>query len=161
MIILKIFVVSDTHGRINLFVNYAKTLEKPDLIIHLGDNVEDAYEIGKVMGVEVIVVKGNCDFVSNSIDSEKLLIIKGKRIFITHGHRYSVKYGVSEIYNKGKEVNADLVLFGHTHSPFIINEKCGIIIMNPGSPTLPRGNSSYSFGVVEINEKLTTKIIEF
>lgn len=161
MIMLRIFVVSDTHGRINLFVNYAKTLEKPDLIIHLGDNVEDAYEIEKEMGVETIVVKGNCDFVSNNIDSEKLLIIKDKKIFMTHGHRYNVKYGVSEIFQKAKEVNADLVLFGHTHSPFIKNEECGIIIMNPGSPTLPREFSGYSFGIVEIKDKIKIEIVEF
>lgn len=158
---LRIFVVSDTHGRINLFVNYAKTLEKPDLIIHLGDNVEDAYEIEKEMNVETIVVKGNCDFVSNAIDSEKLLIIEDKRIFITHGHRYNVKYDVSAILHRAKEVNADLVLFGHTHSPFIENEKYDIIIMNPGSPTLPRGLNNYSFGIIEVGEKIETKIIEF
>lgn len=158
---MRIFVVSDTHGRINEFVRYAKKLEKPDLIIHLGDNVEDAYQIEKEMKVDTVVIRGNCDFVSNNIESEKLLKIKDKRIFITHGNKYNVKYGFSRLLYKAEEVEADMVLFGHTHIPFIESEKYGTIIMNPGSPALPRGSSGYSFGIIDIGEKIKAKIVEF
>ncbi|WP_077369670.1 metallophosphoesterase family protein [Anaerosalibacter sp. Marseille-P3206] len=158
---MRIFVVSDTHGRINEFVRYAKKLEKPDLIIHLGDNVEDAYQIEKEMKVDTVVIRGNCDFVSNDIESEKLLKIKDKNIFITHGNKYNVKYDLTRLLYKAEEVEADMVLFGHTHIPFIESEKYGIIVMNPGSPTLPRGSSDYSFGIIDIGEKIKAKVIEF
>lgn len=38
---MKVIVVSDTHGRVDNFVNKIKAMEKPELIIHLGDYVED------------------------------------------------------------------------------------------------------------------------
>lgn len=158
---MKIFVVSDTHGRINNFIGYVQKLDRPDLIIHLGDNVQDAYEIERKMKVETIVVRGNCDFVSNDIPSERLLKVEGVKIFITHGHKYGVKYDTIGLLKKAKEVEADLVLFGHTHSPFIESEKYDIMFMNPGSPTLPRGMNGYSFGIVNIGEKIELKIVEF
>lgn len=158
---MKVFVVSDTHGRINNFISHAQKLDRPDLIIHLGDNVQDAYEIEKEMKVDTIVVRGNCDFVSNDIPSEKLLKIEGKKIFITHGHKYGVKYDTIGLLRKAREVGADLVLFGHTHSPFIEKEKYDIMILNPGSPTLPRGMNGYSFGIVNIEEDIELKIVEF
>ena len=40
--------------------------------------------------------------------------LRGKKIFITHGDLYGVKYGMTNIYYKGKEVGADIVLFGHS-----------------------------------------------
>ena len=30
-----------------------------------------------------------------------------------HGHKYGVKYGYNSIYYRGKEIGADIVLFGH------------------------------------------------
>lgn len=156
---MRIFVVSDTHGRINNFVNKAKSLEKPDLIIHLGDYVEDGLKIEKEMGVETIVVKGNCDFYSTGFEEDEILTISGKRIFITHGHKYNVKMDILNLLYKGKEEKADLILFGHTHLSLLekIDE---IIIMNPGSPSIPRLFSNKSFGIIEIGKNVSAKIIE-
>ncbi len=155
---MRIFVVSDTHGNINDFIHVAKTLERPDLIIHLGDYVEDGLEIEKQMGVEVVVVKGNCDFYAPDFDDEKTITIENKKIFITHGHKYNVKFDTSRIFYKGKEEDADLVLFGHTHYPEL-EEKDGTIILNPGSASLPRALNRRTFAIVDIGEKITGKIV--
>lgn len=160
MINVEIFVVSDTHGRIEDFINYSKKLDKPDLIIHLGDYVEDGFEIKERMGIETIIVKGNCDFLINgNINEEEILTLNEKRIFITHGHRYNVKMDILDLFYRAKEEMADLVLFGHTHAP-LISEEGGILFMNPGSPSLPRGLIDKSFGFLDIEEQINTKIIE-
>ncbi|WP_416198534.1 MAG: Phosphoesterase [Sporanaerobacter sp.] len=156
---VKIFVVSDTHGKIDKFIQFAKILEKPDLIIHLGDYVDDSFEIERQMNIDTIRVKGNCDFDREGVNEEEILNINGKKIFLTHGNKYNVKYDLFSLSYKAKEEGADVVLFGHTHTP-IIEEYDGILFMNPGSPTIPRNMSRKSFGILEIQEKIISKIIE-
>jgi len=47
-------------------------------------------------------------------------------------------------------MEANIVLFGHTHVPYL--EKVGgVWFMNPGSPTYPRGGSRPGYGLIEIN----------
>lgn len=76
-------------------------------------------------------IRGNTDFY-NDVSSEKLITIEDKRIFMTHGHKYSVKRDEKKVIKKGFSKKADIILFGHTHIPFIsfLN---GVWIINPGS----------------------------
>lgn len=157
---MKIFVVSDTHGSIEDFLREIETMKKPDLIIHLGDYVDDGLKIEKIMGIRTIIVKGNGDYFHRDYDEDKLIALNDKKIFITHGHNYNVRYGVDNLSYKGQEVEADLILFGHTHIPIIIEDK-GRIIMNPGSPTQPRNyDGKKTFGIIEIGEKILGEIVE-
>ena len=157
---MKIVVVSDTHGRIEEFVDEVKNFKKVDLIIHLGDYVEDGLNIENKTGIRTVMVKGNGDFFYPEYKEDDILEIEGKRIFLTHGHRYNVRYGIDNLLYKGEEVKADLILFGHTHvSTFF--EESGIIVMNPGSPSMPRGLSrKKTFGIIDIRDKINIKIIE-
>ena len=142
-------VVSDTH-RSDSCVKSIKTLIKDaDILIHLGDNVEDAEELEREFKGEVYIVAGNCDF-SRKYPKDRLIDIEGKKIFMTHGDLYSVKMGLNSIYYKGREIEADIVLFGHTHQAMIerTNE---LILMNPGSPSLPR-LSKKSIGFISIDD---------
>lgn len=142
-------VVSDTH-RSDLCVKSIKTLIKDaDILIHLGDNVEDAEELEREFKGEVYIVAGNCDF-SRKYPKDRLIDIEGKKIFMTHGDLYAVKMGLNSIYYKGREIEADIVLFGHTHQAMIerTNE---LILMNPGSPSLPR-LSKKSIGFISIDD---------
>lgn len=156
---VKIFVVSDTHGNIDEFIRFVKPLEKPDLIIHLGDYVEDSLAIEKSLNVKTIKVKGNCDFSQKGIEEEIVLDIEGKRIFATHGHNYDVKMGILNVFYKAKEEKIDLVLYGHTHKPSIVLEE-GITFLNPGSPSMPRGLNKRTFAIIDIDKKINSKIIE-
>lgn len=142
-------VVSDTH-RSDSCVKSIKTLIKDaDILIHLGDNVEDAEELEREFKGEVYIVAGNCDF-SRKYPKDRLIDIEGKKIFMTHGDLYAVKMGLNSIYYKGREIEADIVLFGHTHQAMIerTNE---LILMNPGSPSLPR-LSKKSIGFISIDD---------
>lgn len=142
-------VVSDTH-RSDSCIKSIKTLIKDaDILIHLGDNVEDAEELEREFKGEVYIVAGNCDF-SRKYPKDRLIDIEGKKIFMTHGDLYAVKMGLNSIYYKGREIEADIVLFGHTHQAMIerTNE---LILMNPGSPSLPR-LSKKSIGFISIDD---------
>ncbi|MCF6465400.1 YfcE family phosphodiesterase [Clostridium sp. Cult2] len=157
---MKIIVVSDTHGMMKEFIDEVKTMEKVDLIIHLGDYVEDGLAIEKFTGIKTMIVKGNGDFFHTEYNEDEILDIKDKRILITHGHKYDVRYGIEKLLYRGEEVKADLILYGHTHvSTFF--EESGIIVMNPGSPSMPRGfNRRKTFGIIEIGQKIDIRIIE-
>lgn len=157
---MKIFVVSDTHGHIDGFLNKIKNMDEPDLIIHLGDYVEDGLKIEEKLGIETIIVKGNGDYYQKEYKYDEVLNLGNKVFFITHGHRYSVRYGINNLFYRTKELGADIVLFGHTHVPVLMKES-GIIIMNPGSPYQPRGlDGKKTFGIIEINHDIVGSIVE-
>lgn len=128
-----------------------QVLNHMDLIIHLGDNVEDVKEIEKFYHGNIINVRGNCDF-SVDVPPERIEIIEGKKFLITHGHRYDVKYDLSRLRYRALEEEADIVLFGHTHVSEIAYED-GIYFVNPGSPSLPR-NGLKSAAIISINDKI-------
>lgn len=146
---MKIAVISDTH-RIKKYIELSKKyIDDADVLIHLGDDSEDIQELAKDFKGEVYGVRGNCDYISK-YPNEQLLVIGEKKIFITHGHFYGVKNGMMNIVSKGLEVGADIVLFGHTHIA-LIEEYKGVMLMNPGSVSLPRINNRY-IGFIELED---------
>ncbi len=158
---MKILVLSDTHGSIERAEEVIRQNRKSDLIIHLGDNIRDADDLSYIFP-EILMesVRGNCDFVAPETPSEKLLEYMGVRIFITHGNAYSVKNGYSRLIHKAAHVDADLVLFGHTHiAETFAHGKA--IFLNPGSLSEPRSGRKPSYAVIELMEGKTpdTKIV--
>lgn len=158
---MKILVLSDTHGKIDKSLKIIEK-NKIDLIIHLGDYSSDAKDIANITGLEVLSVKGNCDFNDKETNEELIVTIKNKKMLITHGHLYNVKVEYNSIYYRAKEVNADLVLFGHTHRPFLYEGE--IIMFNPGSIEYPYYSEEAGYGIIEISSediKVYKKIINF
>ena len=149
---MKILVLSDTHGDIS---NARKAILKnkdTDLIIHLGDYFRDAENIKKEFpNIPIEYIYGNSDFMLGNTPAEKTLEIQGKRLFITHGHRYSVNWGYNKLYYKAQEAKADILLFGHTHIAEILENDCCLII-NPGSISASRSYKGESYALIEINE---------
>ena len=155
---MRIAVISDTHGNNKDIIEALVSMDKPDMLIHLGDYVADGEKISKVLGIPITIVKGNGDHGSNYNEYE-ILEINGKRLFLTHGHRDNVVRNLDNLYYKALERGADIALYGHTHVPVnIVHED--IIIMNPGSASLPRGGSATkTFGIIVIGEKIETEIL--
>jgi hypothetical protein len=156
---MRIAVVSDTHGNYKEFLRLIESQEKFDMLFHLGDYVDDAEKLKKILSVPTIIVKGNGDYWSN-YNEDEVIEIEGKKILLTHGHKYNVRFNYTNLYYRGLELEADLVLFGHTHVPINIKEN-NLIIMNPGSPSLPRSHDrKRTFGIIEIGENISTSIVE-
>ena len=142
----RIIVVSDTHRHLEHIVNVLNNIKEFDMIIHLGDNVADAKDLERMfVGKKVFSVQGNTDFPSPYSPVEIFTEIEGIPVFMTHGHIYGVKTGLQRIFMKGKETEAKVVLFGHTHLPVCEKEE-GIYLLNPGG----HNSRDRSVGIIEI-----------
>lgn len=159
---MKVLVISDTHGDTRKAVEAVKSNKGINLIIHLGDYYRDAQKIaGLFPSIPIEYIYGNSDFMVNDVASEKLLDVCGKKIFMTHGHRYSVKWDYNKLYNKAEELHADVLLFGHTHIPYII-KRDKYYVINPGSTSDPRNNCDESYAIIDIeNGRISPRICYF
>jgi uncharacterized protein len=150
---MKILVLSDTHGETDKAEEVIRNQNNVDLIIHLGDYFRDAQKLsGMFPQIPIEYIYGNSDFMIGDVSAEKVLEYKGKKILITHGHRYSVKWDYDKLYKKAEELQVDLLLFGHTHVADMV-EKGHYIVLNPGSISDPRDDNSESYAIIEINEE--------
>lgn len=152
----RILIISDTHGHIN---NCIKIIEntQPDMIIHAGDIIRDADDIISVYpDIPMHCVCGNNDF-SRRYPANLSFEVDGKKIFVTHGHEYCVKYETTlhTLENKAREMNADLCVFGHTHTP-LCDMRGNLTLLNPGST---RFTGTYAICEIE-NGKMKTCILE-
>lgn len=157
---MKILIVSDTHGK---HMNLDRALEKEcpiDMFIHLGDVEGGEDYIDAVVECEKHVVKGNNDFFSE-LPREEEFYIGSRKVFITHGHNYFVSLDPEQIREEGRARQADIVMFGHTHRPYL-DEESDMIVLNPGSLSYPRqeGRKS-SYMILEINENGEMGIQEY
>jgi putative phosphoesterase len=111
------------------------TFKKVDLIIHAGDLVELKVlkEFEKL--APVVAVHGNMDFdeVVNSLPEINSIEVLGRRVGIIHDAGI---FGVEKMKRIAKENNFDILVFGHTHKQFFMEDE-GRIFVNPGSPTNP------------------------
>ncbi len=156
---MQIGVISDTHGIISSIERLECEIKGLDVLIHLGDNVDDISIIRNHYNGEIINVKGNCDF-STSTPNDRVEEICSKIFFLTHGHRYSVKESLAKLRYKALETGADIVLYGHTHIGKIDFEE-GIWYINPGSASLPR-DGTRSFAIISIKQGfIEPKLIRF
>lgn len=151
---MKIAFLGDTHKNkyaINLALKKINELSA-NMIIHLGDCVTDIEALKEGFKGEILGVVGNCDCTSK-FPNNQIIDINNKKFFFTHGDLYGVKNSLSSIIYKGKELGADIILFGHTHE-LLSEEVDGITIMNPGSIPKPSPWSQVgSVGFIEISEE--------
>jgi len=153
---VRIGVFSDTHNDLTLAKEVLSRLETLDLLLHAGDHYRDGRILGKQFEVDTKVVAGNCDFFSGGPEEEVIKL--GKYILLlTHGHKYGVKNTLQKLYYRSQEVGANIVVFGHTHVPFYTIEN-NVHFLNPGSLTLPRSNSSPSYGMITLESELEIKL---
>jgi putative phosphoesterase len=147
---MKVLVMSDTHGDIFNARQAIVSNADIDLVLHLGDFYRDAVKLSQLFpDIKMEYVCGNCDTGIAAPYAEKILEIGGKRIFMTHGHKYSVKWSYDRILAKAEEENADVILFGHTHIAFI-DKINNILIINPGSISESRSSNFESYLIMEI-----------
>ena len=157
--IMKVLIFSDTHGRRSSMEDIISRHPDAQYVIHLGDCVADTKSITELFpSVTLLGVCGNCDF-GSSAEPFGEVVLGGKRIFFTHGHKFSVKSGLSLIIAEGRRRNADAVLYGHTHIAQNIYDD-GMYVFNPGSLSLPQyGRPSY--GIMDIvNNQIALNIAE-
>lgn len=156
----RIMIVSDTHRKLGSFTEAFYKEEPIDALIHLGDFEGDEETIKSIVGCEMYAVPGNNDFFS-PLDKELEIEIAGKKILLTHGHYYYVSLDLATIKKEAISRGFDIVMFGHTHRPVIIEED-GLTIINPGSISYPRQqDNKQTYIIMEIDEEKNEKNIKF
>ena len=133
---MRYLIISDTHNSTYYFNKVIDKIGKIDGLFHLGDLDGHENDIQAMVDCDTYMVGGNNDFFCE-LDRQMLVEIGAYRIFMTHGHRYGVNYGYERIIEAGKQLSANVVMFGHTHKP-LITQKEGIYLVNPGSISQPR-----------------------
>ena len=146
--------ISDTHipdrARI-LPQNVIDAFSNVDLIFHAGDLtspkvIEELEEIAPV-----IAVQGNMDRangillpIAKTIEAEDL------RIGLVHGEVYP-RADSQQLLYLAKELDVDILVTGHSHQPKI-EQTDGVLLLNPGSPVVPR-LADRTVMILEINNK--------
>ena len=162
---MKLLIASDIHGDINCL---EKTLEEfhkrgCDRLLLLGDliyhgprnDLPEGYAPKKVIASlnaekeNILAVRGNCDTEVDQMVLEFpiladycLLSLDGLTVFATHGHIYNAE-------NPPLLRSGEILLHGHTHLLGGQTLEGGIIRINPGSVSLPKGGNPKSFAVYE------------
>ena len=152
-----ICIISDTHGNIDNVKAILPVINESEYLVLLGDRVGDLASICREIKPEIIIVKGNCDYV-NFFPEDYILDWCGYRFLFTHGHRYGVKRDLLNLTYAAKEQGCHFAFYGHTHVADS-DEYMGIRLINPGSISAPRlGNPSYCL-VTEDKGEIFIKII--
>ena len=161
----RIGVISDTHGSFAALDACMIRAGAVDGWFHLGDIASDARLLAERTGLPVFSVLGNCDGrgvrereedvfpkPQKRTVSERVVTVEKARIFLCHGHTLDVDFGPWTLSYRAEELNCQAALFGHTHRGEL--SACGsLLILNPGSPSRPRGMAKPSFAVMEIDGK--------
>ncbi len=133
-------VLSDTHSRdgTRLAGRAAEAVDEAEVVAHAGDFVtEGALDAFHDAAETLRAVHGNVDeaAVTERLPAVREFEYAGVRVALAHGHEHS-ETGLAML---GRERDADLVAFGHSHVPGV--ERAGDpVLLNPGSHADPRGN---------------------
>ncbi len=150
---MRIAIVSDTHKSMSAIEKVCEKikLENPDVIVHLGDVMEDADVIEAILNREVRRVPGNCDY-AYGMRHELLFHVGDTTVYAVHGHEQGVKRSLHHLAKEAASNGAKIALYGHTH---VASEDFigGIQLFNPGSAALPKSGQKKSMAFLEIQDK--------
>lgn len=150
-----------------------KLFEPVDEILHLGDvlyhgprnPLPDGYNPAELANLlktktNISYVRGNCDadvdlLVLGKEDMPKIMCmtIEDIKMILIHGENIKD----DEIIQLIERYDANLLAYGHTHIPRleIVKSK---IILNPGSPSLPKMNFPPTCALLEFSQNLRISI---
>lgn len=129
---MKIFIFSDSHGSLGEMIDLIGQ-HSPDMVLHLGDCSSDAEDLASIFpDLPLYFVPGNCDGFTQYAPIQALTIGEVKLLF-SHGHHWYVKRDYQQALLAGREQQANIVLFGHTHRALVEEQADGLWLVNPGA----------------------------
>lgn len=164
---MKWMIASDIHGSYKYGKELMEVFEKEQAskLILLGDilyhgprnDLPEEYAPKKVIELlnhykdSILCVRGNCDtevdqmVLEFPILADYALLSQGNiEVYITHGHHYNIDNPLTLKKNS-------ILIYGHTHIP-MYKQKEGVHYMNPGSVSIPKGNSVHGYMIWEKNQ---------
>jgi uncharacterized protein len=146
---MKIGVISDTHGNKASILRALEIAGPVDMWLHAGDFSQDAAFLAQETGLPVKAAAGNCDGITTA-KVDEFITAGGKKIWLTHGHRYRSKERSAELISWGRQYAVDVVIYGHSHVADVTWAD-GLLVFNPGSTVHPRGGQGTSCGLLIIS----------
>ncbi|HBT46471.1 MAG TPA: phosphodiesterase [Peptococcaceae bacterium] len=161
----RIGVISDTHGDVAAWEKALEVWGPLDLILHAGDVLYHGPRNPLVAGygppelaerinaspVPLLIAQGNCDAEVDQMVlawplQSPLVLVQTPflRLIAVHGHGMDKE----AMAGLARRYRADVLVCGHTHVP-LLEEWEGIILFNPGSPSLPKGREGPTVGLIE------------
>ena len=177
----KVLLLSDSHGNARIMQEIISAFgPECNAICFCGDGLLDLVEtlelgffdkdFGAKIPPVVYFVRGNGDNSTSTIFTDQRIpivvpefqeiTIAGKKIFLTHGHRYNVYYGNKDLRVEAIRRGMDIAWYGHTHVPNSLrshvtrdgrNDFLGI--SNPGSCAQARGGMPNTFSIMDVHRK--------
>lgn len=170
----RILVVSDIHGNTPVFEAILKEFgSKSDALAFCGDGMPSICDVLQKARIDSefakkippvwAFVQGNGDWDSYAFSPEpeiglivpKQMTFKAGNVcfFMTHGHRFDVYYTTEPIEEAAAMHGANIAIYGHTHISNAKESKRGILLLNPGSCSMPRLNLPPTFAVISVKNK--------
>ena len=150
--IIRYGVIADTHDLL------------PPAIFDIFENVQCIYHCGDIgsticiSDLETIAplraVRGNMDVgkVAVSYPDQVIEELEFGSLAMVHGMQYGHRNEtiIRELLLQFLQTKPRIILFGHSHVP-CLEEREGILFLNPGSPTRPKIGNPPSVGLIEYN----------
>jgi putative phosphoesterase len=141
---MKIVVFSDNHRDRGAVERIVMLHPDADRVLSLGDSEMREDELSRL---GVYGVRGNYPF-EPDFPEEFTTVFEDWKTFVCHGHRYGVKNGLALLSERACSEACDLVLYGHTHAPYL-SERDDMVFLNPGSAARPRSGAGATYAVIE------------
>jgi len=163
-------VIRDTHGSLTAWVKAINHyFSRADLILHEGDvlyhgprnAMPEGYQpapLSSAMNscpVLILICRGNCD---SDIDQQMLdipmqspyVVVWTDRLkaMLLHGDGLTEE----ELSILARRYRLDILITGHTHIHRILEGE-GYSILNPGSPSLPKGDKKRTIGMIDSSDR--------
>ncbi|MFC1517716.1 YfcE family phosphodiesterase [Candidatus Margulisiibacteriota bacterium] len=159
---MKVGIISDLHGNIEAWQAIVKGVFKDvDKILSAGDlygagladpnspwyKPEEVKKSLENFPIKIIYTKGNCDPDIDHPESTKGELF-GKKFYMCHGENCLSDSSKEKLAHKNK---AFYFISGHTHK-WHLGKNNGIILINPGSPTLSRSPGQLTVAIMDEKE---------
>lgn len=158
---MRVLIVSDTHRHGENFYRALDAAGPVALVIHCGDVEGQEYEfedaVREKYNCPLVIAAGNNDYFSRLKNDVEVQIGPYKAL-VTHGHNYYISVSNEFLKQEAKARGYKMVFYGHTHRP-VVDDKSGILAVNPGSLSYPRQEGRKpTYAVMEIDERGNTEV---
>jgi len=134
-------VLSDSHGE--LHPDIATAFADVDHIVHAGDVGSESVLLELEGIAPVTVVRGNTD------PSYLGVALPDRATPVLGGIRFAVVHEPAALHNWALPSDTVVVVTGHTHRP-ALGTDAGVLYLNPGSVSHPRGHEGRTIAIVEV-----------
>ena len=166
---MKLLIASDLHGGADACQKLCDIFAHSgaDQLVLLGDvlyhgprnDLPEGYAPKEVIALltpyadRLFCVRGNCDTEVDQmvlpfpiLAETALLFVDGVTWFAAHGHRTGANPSAGDL---PKLPAGSIVLSGHTHIPTLDKTPEGVLLVNPGSTSIPKGGFPPSYALYE------------